>query len=125
MRLRTGDTSSGDVLLDDGAIESLVTLEGNKELAAAAAADSIAAVFARKVDKAVGKLRISLTQASEHYFSLAERLRSEASMRNVSAYAGGISRSDRDSELADTDRSGPQFSVGQFDNPGIASSSGI
>jgi len=117
VRFRVGDTSSGSYRLDDEEINALVSEQGNKYIAAAICAEAIGAGFAQRVDKTVGKLQISMSQASERYFKLADRLRAEAGMR-AEPYAGGISQSDKDSEEADTDRVSPNFTIAQFDAPG-------
>lgn len=114
IRMRIGDTSSGDQLLQDEQISAILDGEGNKYLAGAICAEMVGAWFARKVDKTVGKLRIAMQQASEHYFTLADRLRSECGTRADGAYAGGISKDDMDTQEDDTDRVVPQFSMGQF-----------
>lgn len=120
VRLRIGDTSSGDPLLTDEEINEVLDEEGNKFLAAAVAAETIGAQYARKVDKSVGKLSISMAQASEHYFALADRLRENVVMDTSvgGPYAGGISQADKDKDEADSDRVDPAFYVGQFDIPG-------
>lgn len=122
IRLRIGDTSSGNQLLQDEEIDALLSGEGNKYYAAALAAESLGASNANKVDKTVGKLRIALAKASEHYFSLAERLRREADMR-VAPFAGGISQDDKDTTEDDSDRVDPAFARGAFDNEGTLESS--
>ena len=117
VRLRIGDTVTADPLLTDEEIAALVTNEGDKHLAAAAAADTLAAQFARKVDKTVGKLSISNSQAFTHFSALAKRLRSEITMTG-GLYAGGISVSDKNEDKSDSDRVDPAFFVGQFEYPG-------
>lgn len=120
VRMRIGDTSSGDPLMQDEEIEALVTSEGNRHLAAAVAAETIGAKFARYVDKSVGKLSLSMAQASEHYFKLADRLRSDVLMDTSAGgpYAGGISQADKEQDESDSDRVDPGFYVGQFDSRG-------
>lgn len=123
VRLRIGDNSSADVLLYDEEIDVLLASEGGKYAAAASAARSIGARYARKTDKQIGRLRISMAQASQHYFDLADKLDTEAATAIggmddiVVPYAGGISLSDRDSDADDTDRPEYSFIRGQFDNP--------
>jgi hypothetical protein len=122
VRLRIGDTSSGDVLLQNEELDVLLADEGTKHGAAAAAARAIGAQYARKVDKQVGRLRISMAQASEHFFSLADKIEQEEVTSGSDTlnppYAGGISLADRESDAADTDRPDYAFTRGQFDHPG-------
>lgn len=121
VRFRVGDTSSGDALLQDAEINALVTEAGNKQKAAALAAESIGAYYARRVDRTIGKLRIAMNQASEHYFALAKRLRAEQS-RSVAGYAGGLSEAEKETDRADTDLAQPAFRVAQFDYTGFEDS---
>lgn len=124
VRLRIGDTSSGARLLEDEEIEALLDSEGSKHMAAAVAAESLGARFAQKSDKAIGKLRISQGKTADNFFKLAERLRGQAAMSaSGGPYAGGISQSDRDLDVEDTDAVQPAFSRGQFDNAGSVDNS--
>ncbi len=118
IRLLLGDTSSGKAMLSDEEIDAFLSLEGGRDIAAAAAADAIGATFARQVDKTVGKLKISIGKASESYFALGDRLRFKAASR-AAPYAGGISVSDKLDAEQDTDRVKPAFSVGMHDFEGI------
>lgn len=125
VRLRIGDNSSGDQQLQNEEIDMLLASEGSKYAAAAAAARTIGAKFATRVDRTIGKLRISMAQASDHYFKLAETLDSEAAAGAASEgmdppFAGGISIADKDASKADTDRPAYAFTRGQFDHPGAA-----
>ena len=117
IRLRIGDTSTSDQLLQDEEILAVIAAETNTLKAAAVCAQSIAGTFARKVDKTVGKLRIMMSQASERYSDMAADLLLESG-RKAGAWAGGISVADKDDTEDDTDRVKPAFAVGQFDNPG-------
>lgn len=117
IRLRIGDTTSGDPLLSDEEIAAYLEAEGNRYSAAAIAAESIGAQFARRVDKTVGRMRIAAQQASEAYFKLADRLRME-NATHVTVYAGGISVSDKESDEAAGDRVKPGFTARMFEFPG-------
>lgn len=117
IRLVIGDTSSGSNNLEDEEIDAFLSLEGGRDLAAAHAADAIGATFAGKVDKTVGKLKISLAAASDHFFTLADRLRFKAHSR-AAPYAGGISQDDKRDAERDTDRVKPGISIGFTDYAG-------
>ena len=114
IRLILGDTSSGNTMLQDEEIDAFLSLEGGRDIAASHAADAIGATFARRVDRTIGKLKISMAQASNHYFALGERLRFKAASR-AAPYAGGISQSDKRDVEADTDRVTPGISIGFTD----------
>lgn len=117
VRLRIGDTSSGDQLLQDEEINALISIGGDKHMGAALAAETVGGYFARRADKTVGKLSISFGKVSESFFALAERLRTESNY-GATPYAGGISESDMETDEDDTDLPARLFSLGQFDNRG-------
>ena len=114
IRLLLGDTSSGNAMLSDEEIDAFLSIEGGRDIAASHAADAIGATFARRVDRTIGKLKISMAQSSDHYFALGERLRFKAASR-AAPYAGGISQSDKRDVEADTDRVKPGISIGFTD----------
>ena len=118
VRLMIGDNTTADEQLQNEEIEVLISDQGSKERAAIAAARALGARYARLADKSVGRLSISASQISEHYYKLASELQKTLSRLTGGAngmYAGGITRSDKDSEIADTDRVAPAFASGQFD----------
>ena len=117
VRMRVGDCTSGDQLLQDEEIEANLSEMGDKYFAAARSARSISAWFARRVQKSAGKLSISSQQASESYERLAVQLEMEGGLR-CAPYAGGISASDKATAASDSDRVAPQFYLGQTDIPG-------
>lgn len=117
VRLTIGDNSSADVLLQDEEIDMLLADHGSKESAAAHAARGLAARYARKADKQVGKLRISLGTVSERFIMLAADLERQVGLAGGGAYAGGISDAGKQVETDDSDWAGASFSRGQFDNP--------
>lgn len=106
-------------MLQDEEIDAFLLVEGGRDIAASHAADAIGATFARQVDKTIGKLKMSMAQASNHYFSLANRLRFKAASR-AAPYAGGISQDDKRDVERDTDRVKPAISVGFTDYSGAA-----
>jgi len=120
VRLRVGDTTSADQLLQDAEILAVISAETNTLKAASICAQTIAGKYARKVDKTVGKLAISMSQASARYSEMADDLLRESG-RKAGAYAGGISIADKEDTEADTDRVAPVFTMGQFDYDGADS----
>ena len=117
VRLRIGDTSSGDQLLQNEEIDALVEDGGNKYAGAALAAETVGAYFARRADKRIGKLQISMAKTSEHFFQLADRLRVELAEQSGGVYVGGVSLSDKEEDKTDTDAVQPSFAKDQFENP--------
>ncbi len=115
VRFLIGDTDTNNQLLQDEEINYLLTTQGSVYAAAAEAAMSIAAKFARLADQTVGDLRISYSQRAEAYKALADSLSRRGDLKFVEPYAGGISKSDKESVELDTDRVEPAFERGQFD----------
>lgn len=103
--------------MNDKEIDYLISVEGAVRAAAATAAEILAAKYARLVDEAVGAVRQSLNQRFEHYKKLADRLKSVHAQSSAMAYAGGISKADKEEEKADTDRVKPAFTRELHDNP--------
>ena len=118
VRFLIGDTSTTDQQLQDAEIAYLLTTEGSVYRAAAQAARSIGAKYARLVDKSVGDLRLSYSQRAASYEKLAASLVARATTRTATPYAGGISAADKALDEQDTDLAKPAFTVGQFDFPG-------
>lgn len=113
VRFLVGDTSNSasTELLADGEITWILTQETNVYRAASVAAEAIAAKFSRLADTSVGDVSVSNSQKSAQYKDLAKRLALKATKRgSAAAFAGGISVSDRDTRLDDTDRVDPFFS---------------
>jgi len=78
VRFYIGDTDTNDQLLQDEEINFLLTETQNVLQAASRAAKALAAKFSRQADKAVGDLRISLSQKAQAYMSLAADLEKRA-----------------------------------------------
>lgn len=117
VRLLIGDTDSTDRQLSDAEIDWTLTQNANVYMTAGQACRSLAARYARKVDRAMGDLKISYSQMQKSYLDLAFQLEQRGTMEGASVYAGGISKSDKAVVQDDTDRQNPNFRVGQDDNP--------
>jgi hypothetical protein len=79
VRFRVGDTDTTDQLVTDEEIRYfLVRQQQSVGVAAANVARHLAAKFARRVDKATGTLKLSLSQKSKAYRQLAMDLDQEA-----------------------------------------------
>lgn len=121
VRLMIGDTDIDDQLIQDEEIAYFLDQEGTTHMAAARAADAIAAKFSRQADKKVGDLSIAASQRAKAYRDLAADLRSQAS-KFVTPFAGGISVSNKQSYEGDSDRVKPSMSRVVHDNPDAGSS---
>lgn len=118
VRFLVGDTDTTDQLVTDEEIAYSVSDEATNYNAAAKIARAIAAKFSRKVDKSVGDLKQAYSQRVKQYLELAERLEGEAVGRTAKAYAGGISKSDKETVEEDSDRVEPAFEIGMHDPEG-------
>jgi len=113
IRLLIGDTGGieGKELLRDEEIEALLSMEGSTLLAAAAAAEAIAAKLAQRTDTSLpGGVRIAFGQRADHYLRLAQRLRDQAAEGSAPELVadGSGSAISRD----------PIFALGMHDVPG-------
>lgn len=115
IRRRIGDVESADPLLTDEEINAASSASSNNNLAAALCCEWIAAGFARKADKSVGPLSITLHQKYDQYIALASVLRLEDAYSTL-PHAGGISISEKETAEEDTDRVPPSFTVDGMDS---------
>lgn len=119
IRLLIGDTNTNDQQLQDAEIAYLVTENGGVYSAAAAAARTIAAKYARMVDLEVrGLQKQSLAQRQQHYADLAGQLTQKSARAGAMPYAGGISVADKQTQEQDTDRVKPYFTADLQQAPG-------
>lgn len=86
VRFLIGDTDQTDQLLQDEEITYLLSETPNVLLVASRAAKAIAAKFSRQADKAVGDLRISLSQKAQAYMALAADLEKRAESVSAPAF---------------------------------------
>lgn len=125
IRFLIGDTNSGDQLLLDAEIAWL-----NEQVTGSATATTglydvaeraclmIASKLAREADKAIGDLKVSMSQRASAYREQAREMRVLAA-RSGSVpvpYAGGISISDKDIDDENSDLARGWFASGQFEN---------
>lgn len=124
VRLLISDTNSTSALFDDAEINTFIALESNIFGAASIACESLAAVYAQKVNKTVGKLKIDLSDKYEHYRGLADKYRGLSKTKGTpQLFAGGISKASKDTYEADTDRVEPSFYRDMHDYDGSVISS--
>src|SRR5688572_5742391 len=119
IRLLIGDTDSAapdQQRLEDAEITDLLTIYGDFRAAAAGAADALAAKFARlATEKSMGQASL-VWQRFKQLQELARSLRNNAARAAV-PFAGGMSKSLRDTNTANTDLVQPRFRTGMLDNP--------
>ena len=115
VRLLIHDTSATP-LLTDIEVDWFITQHSNVWFAAAAAATSISATYTDAIiEQRVGDLEWKKDSGSGQYLKLAE-LRATGVRIGVTPYAGGISISDKDANLSDSDWDRTSTSAG---NPAV------
>lgn len=124
VRLLLGDTDTSDELLSDTEIQYFINTYGPGALAAAKAARTLMAKFARFVDSSVGEVSESASQRVEQFRLLAVELETQANA-NVPIFAGGVEVADSLTADQDASQSQPSFKRGQFNNPLAGTSSGF
>lgn len=102
---------------EDEEILYLLATKGSVRSAAVLALKTLAAKYATAVDKAVGDLRLSLSQKHAHYMAMIAEYEAEVAMVAI-PFAGGISRASKDTYEDDTDRVRPRFTktVNDYDD---------
>lgn len=109
LRFTIGDTIESDPLLTDEEILACVAQESTELGAAARCCEAIALKYARLCNTKLGPQDKSYAQKYEHYSREARRLRKRACATNAPT-AGGISISDSEAIMANTDAKLPIFS---------------
>jgi hypothetical protein len=118
VRLLIGDIDSEameNARLEDEDIDRLLVLQPNVRLAAADAADILAAKFTRLMEGSSSGPSPSRTRAQE-LRATASRLRASPAGTAVPT-AGGLTISSKQTRAADTDRVQPAFRRGLMDHP--------
>ena len=117
VRRLIGDVKTNDQLLQDEEINFALSRYAVIELAAAECCRDLATQFAREVDLVQGELKTNYSNKARAFNSLAMQLENRGMARGGAIpYAGGISQSDKDTQVQDTDRVPPNFNRGEFDN---------
>ena len=123
------DTPSSSPVLTDNEVTWLVAQHPNVYFAASVGADMIAGHFSDSVvQKKVGDLSwtkgsISGDVASQ-YRNLSKELRATAARMGIKPMAGGISVSDKATQVGDSDWDNPQIGLGMHDEDTSNSTSG-
>lgn len=122
IRFLIGDTDTTDQLLSDEEIawinlEQAGSSTSTSDLYYSAhyACHAIGAKLARQADKQIGDLSVKLSQKAAQYRLLANDLMAHANRQNAPIpYAGGISVSDKQIDLDNSDLDRTWFRSGQF-----------
>ena len=118
VRLLVGDisTSAAGDFLSDNAYDFFISHATFPYGSAILACNALAALNGgRAIEKAVGDLHYKKADA-KYYQTLMAEFRIRLAIGS-DPYAGGISRSDKQSVTRDLDRTAPAFAKGEFDDP--------
>lgn len=121
VRFLIGDTDSKDPLLQDEEILWVLTQYNNSPMnAAIRCCESIVAKFSRLANESVGQVRIDFKQKAEGYTKMMTILKGRLATEDAAPYAGGISVSDKQANVQNTDRVKPDFRKHMMENEQIA-----
>jgi hypothetical protein len=118
VRFYVGDTVEASPLYSNAEIDFAIAQSGGAQSAAASLLMGLATRYANLVDKAVGDLRISLSQRYKQYLAQAKQMRTAGATAGMRPYTGGVSVVDKNTVVMNSDRVQQVFVMGQFDmNP--------
>jgi hypothetical protein len=121
VRFLIGDTIQSDPILQDGEVDWLLSQYNNVPInAAIRACEAIISKFSRLADESVGQVKISFSQRCEGYRKTQVMLRNRLATEGAIPYAGGISISDKQAQVQNTDRVKPDFKKHMMENQQIA-----
>lgn len=117
VRYLIGDTVSSDQQVTDTEILFALSQRTNIYGAAALVCRSLASRLSREADVVDRELRTSYSTRARAYLRMASEFEMQSSVRSGALpYAGGISVSDKQRQVNDTDRVKPQFNIGMDEN---------
>lgn len=121
VRFLIGDTDNKDQLLLDEEIEYCLSIYNNApNNAAIRCCETIVAKFSRLANEKVGQVSIDFKDKAEGYRALLRDLRSRLAMEDAVPYSGGISVSDKLTQVQNNDRVRPDFTKHMMENNQIA-----
>lgn len=118
LRFSIQDTDTGDQQFQDAELNFLLTDAGSVRGAAVEAVRKLIAKYSRQVTKAVGDLRLNLSDRVTHYKMLLKEMQYALTLATGGPVVGGLSKSRKKTVELDSDRVIPDFERGQFDHPG-------
>lgn len=118
VRFLIGDTVEATKSMEDEEIFFLLDEEADNVWGAASlAANTMMTKFADLASYSVGDLSITYGQQVDHWASVAASIAERRTLDVSGAYAGGISKSDKESVSSNTDWNRPYGRLGMHDNP--------
>jgi len=117
VRLNIGDTVYTDPQFQDEELARFLATRNSIAGACADACRALAAKFSRSVNSSAATAKIAYSDLSKAYLRMATGFDQKAILAGSGLlYAGGISVSDKNLQVCDTDRVQPQFNLGLDDN---------
>lgn len=121
VRFLMQDTDDADHLVEDEEIDYLLSAYGSPLLAAANGLQTLGNRYARQVTKAVGDLRIELSERAAQFREAAAGLFQQAggsavNVPGVAPWVGGLSIQEKTDADADEDLVRSDFWIGMHDN---------
>lgn len=110
VRFFIGDTDPCDVLLQNGEINYVLAKYNNAPVnASIECVQAIMSKLSRVSDEKVGQVDIKFSQRMEMYGKMLVNLRHQLAVGDIQPFAGGISATQKQANLADTDTVRPDF----------------
>ena len=117
VRFLIGDTDADDQQLSNEEINFLLTDNSSDVYGAAAdAARSLMAKYARRADRTVGDLKVSYSQLQKSYAELYKKYSNRAITKKMNVVAGGVFKADREAQRQNESIQQPRFVQEQFRN---------
>jgi hypothetical protein len=116
IRWHIGDIVEANAKFTDAEINYAYDEEGTVLGAAALLCEQLAATYAESVSRALGPLRVELSNLMEQYEKKAEKFRKRAQALTGTPYAANISQTDEEAWEDNTDIKQPIFEKGMHDN---------
>lgn len=121
VRFLIGDTDKDDPILQNEEIQIFLNTYNNGVInASIRCCEQISAKFSRRVNETVGQVKMDFSQAAKAYRDMAMDLRRRLSMEDMTPYAGGISKTDKQNQQLNVDRVKPDFSKEMMENKQIS-----
>lgn len=120
-RYLIGDTNPKDQQLSDQEIEWVLSVYNNAPLnAAVRCTETLIAKYARLVDETVGQVKIMFSQRLKGYDQTLTMLSNRLTMEDAAPFAGGISVSQKQNNLQNSNLVRPDFYKHMMENDQIA-----
>jgi hypothetical protein len=117
VRFLIGDTNPRDQLLNDAEINYYLAEFNNVPLnAAIRCCEAIMAFYSRRPTEKIGNVTINFSEQIKGVQNLKEELRRRLAMTDASPFCGGISKSQKQSNLQNTDTIRPDFTKHMMEN---------